>query len=297
MDGIVTVLNTPFTASDAIDTDGLQRNVAQALDAGVSGFLLGGLAGEVAYLTEHERVRILEATREVVNGQVPVIGGAYGESQAERIRMAGLLIDHGCDGLMASTPYEDAKSFERQIRELAALKPGVLMIQDWDPGGTGIPIHVITDLFASIPEFGWLKIEVVPAGPKYTEVLEKTNGSLKVAGGWAVREMIDALDRGVHAFMPTAMHAIYTTIYTLYKGGRQDDAADLFDRLQPVLNVSNQSLETSIHFFKRLQHAQGTYETDRCRVPFELPHPVVWGEIDAMVELAITIETSLDSSS
>ena len=37
--GIITVLNTPFTADDAIDTEGLRRHVEYALGAGVSGFL------------------------------------------------------------------------------------------------------------------------------------------------------------------------------------------------------------------------------------------------------------------
>jgi len=37
--GIVTVLNTPFTADDKIDIPALKRNAEEALKAGVAGFL------------------------------------------------------------------------------------------------------------------------------------------------------------------------------------------------------------------------------------------------------------------
>ena len=57
MDGIVTVLNTPFTEADVIDVDGLQRNVANALEAGVSGFLVGALVTWVAAGKHRRRVR------------------------------------------------------------------------------------------------------------------------------------------------------------------------------------------------------------------------------------------------
>ena len=45
--GIVTVLNTPFTKYDSIDFDSLERNVNEALKAGVAGFLVPAMAAEV----------------------------------------------------------------------------------------------------------------------------------------------------------------------------------------------------------------------------------------------------------
>jgi 4-hydroxy-tetrahydrodipicolinate synthase len=80
-------------------------------------------------------------------------------------------------------------------------------------------------------------------------------------------QMIEALDRGVHGFMPTAMHEIYTRIYSLYTQGDRPAAQALFERLLPVLAFSNQHLDISIHFFKRLLHAEGIYTTPRTRSP------------------------------
>lgn len=99
------------------------------------------------------------------------------------------------------------------------------------------------------------------------EVLEAAAGKLHVSGGWAVMQFIEALDRGVHAFMPTGMHEIYTSIYSLYQKGRRDEAIRLFEKIVPVLAFSNQHLDISIHFFKRLLYKQGVFSTPRVREP------------------------------
>jgi dihydrodipicolinate synthase/N-acetylneuraminate lyase len=87
--------------------------------------------------------------------------------------------------------------------------------------------------------------------------------------------MIEALDRGVHAFLPTGLHELYVRIYRLYVQGRRREAETLFQRLLPILAFSNQHLDISVHFFKRLLHAEGTYATDRVRppiLPFDAVH-------------------------
>ncbi len=96
--------------------------------------------------------------------------------------------------------------YETEVWSVANQKPGFLMLQDWDFGGYGLSVKLVKKLFEDIDVFQSLKIEVVPAGVKYTEVWEATDGKLHLAGGWAVTQMIEALDRRVHAMMPTAMH-------------------------------------------------------------------------------------------
>ena len=130
-----------------------------------------------------------------------------------------------------------------------------------------LPLNLILKLFHEFDAFRAIKIEVVPAGVKYSEVLEATEGKLHVSGGWAVQTLIEALDRGVHAFMPTAMHEVYTNIYSLYQKGDRDAALRLFEKIQPVLAFSNQHLDISIHFFKRLLWRQGIYPTPNVREP------------------------------
>ncbi|MCK5008719.1 MAG: hypothetical protein KAR73_15100, partial [Spirochaetales bacterium] len=199
-----------------------------------------------------------------------------------RKQHAATLIELGCDGVLASIPFQDEAQYERDARELDALKPGFLMLQDWDFQGYGLPISLISRLFEEVESFRCLKVEVVPAGVKYSEVLEATEGRLHVSGGWAVMQIIEALDRGVHAFMPTGMHELYTRIYSLYQAGQREEARVLFEQLLPVLAFANQHLDISVHFFKRLLYRQGIYSTPRVRqpiLPFDEVHERVAEEL------------------
>lgn len=331
--GIVTVLNTPFTEDDRIDLESLRRNVIRATDAGVAGFLVPALAGEVGQLKQEERVAIVRTVLETVwthrkrqiprgevnlppkkstgqpcNGEgqakipqdssVPfrgpwVIGGATAKEGRERLSAAEALLQLGCDGILSWIPYSSDAGYEKDVKELASLKPPFLMLQDWDPSGPGLPINLVRRLFEEVEVFKALKIETMLAGPKYTAVLGATGGRLHVSGGWAVTQMIEALDRGVHAFMPTGMHEIYCEIFRRYDAGNRLGATELFRKILPVLAFSNQHLDLSILFFKRLLWREGTYATPRCR---ELQHQ--WDRYqeriaDELIQLAM--ETAIIS--
>ncbi|NHN31785.1 dihydrodipicolinate synthase family protein [Paenibacillus agricola] len=278
MDGIVTVLNTPFTDKDTIDIPSLRKHVHYALDAGVAGFLVPAMASEVGKLSDLERKLMVETVVSEVKGEVPVIGGASAQTSEQRRGYAKQLIELGCEGVLVSFNYDNDQQYEQDVREIAELKPGFLMIQDWDFQGFGVPVPLISRLFKEIDEFQSLKIEVVPAGVKYSQVIDATSGQLHVAGGWAVSQLIEGLDRGVNAFMPTGMHEIYVRIYSLYRQGDRAAAKRLFNRLLPVLSFSNQHLDISIHFFKRLLAAQHIYTTKRVRepiLPFDAYHEIL----------------------
>lgn len=292
--GIVTVLNTPFSDDDRVDADALARNVEYALESGVAGFLVPAMASEVYRLRPDERALLVRTTLETVRGRVPVIGGASAATETERLEAARRWIELGCDGVLVSIPYQDDGDYMRQVKTLARLQPGFLMLQDWDAQGYGLPLPLILNLFERVDAFKSIKIEVVPAGVKYTQVLDSTGGELHVAGGWAVTQMIEALDRCVHTLMPTGLHPIYTRIYSLYQAGKRAEAVALFRRLQPILMFSNQHLDISIHFFKRLLHRQGIYPTDRVRqpiLPFDCYHARIADELIAeALELSREVE-------
>ena len=217
-------------------------------------------------------------------GRAVVIGGASAASGAERVRLARQLVGAGCDGVLVSIPYEDDQQYSATVREVADTAPPFLMLQDWDPHGYGVPVATLVKLFETVESVRAIKVEVVPGGRKYSELLAATDGRLHVSGGWAVMQMIEALDRGVHAFMPTALHAVYVRIYRLYTAGDRQVARDLFEKLLPVLAFANQHLDISIHFFKRLLHAQGIYPTSAVRppiLPFDAAHERVAQELIA----------------
>ena len=269
------MLNTPFSSTGELDAPALRRHVGIALVAGVSGFLAPAMASEVDKLSARERKLFVETVLAEVKGRATVIGGASASSGAERVRLAKELTKVGCDGVLVSIPYENDRQYLDDVREVADAGPPFLMLQDWDPRGFGVPVSTLVEVFEKVEAVRAVKVEVVPAGRKYSELLDATGGSLHVSGGWAVMQIIEALDRGVHAFMPTALHSIYVRIYNLYTSGRREAARGLFEKVLPILAFANQHLDVSIHFFKRLLFAQGIYPTPAVRepiLPFEDVH-------------------------
>ncbi len=293
LDGIIAVANIPFTEGYRIDIDSLIKSIRYALDSGVSGILVPAMASEIDKLTRGERDTIIGTVLNTVGGKIPVIGGASAPTREDRLYYVEKLIDMGCNGILVNIPYRNDESFKESIYEIDRLHPPLLMIQDWDFGGYGIPLNVITELFEKVESFKSLKIEVVPSGVKYTEVIRATAGKLHVAGGWAVMQMIEALDRGVNSLMLTGMYEIYVTIFNRYRKGDREGAKNLFNRVLPVLAFSNQHLDISIHFFKRLLYKQRIFSTPLVRkpcLPFDEYHVRI---ADEMIELVEEIASSL----
>jgi len=291
--GIVTVLNTPFTTDDKIDFNALKYNVNEALNAGVAGFLVPAMASEVCKLSVTERLNMVTAVLETVGDQVPVIAGVGETDLLKSKKILSSYLDLGCRNVLFQIPYKNEETFRDHFMELAALDPEMIMLQDWDASGYGLADTLICDLFENVEAFRCLKIETVPAGIKYSRILELTEGKLNICGGWAVSQMTEGLRRGVHAFMPTGMHYIYTSIYKLYNEGQQEKAEELFRKILPILAFSNQHLDISIHFFKRLLFRQGIYPTPNVREPI-LPFDKLHQEIaDRHIELIMQLEEQI----
>jgi dihydrodipicolinate synthase/N-acetylneuraminate lyase len=296
LQGIVTVLNTPFTSNDKIDMAALRDHVKEAINAGVSGFLVPAMAAEVYKLSEVERMDMVSTVLETVAGRVPVIAGAGETDFSKSKKLLKAYIGLGCENVLFQIPFENEKQFRKHFMALAELGPEMIMLQDWDATGYGLPYELICDLFTNVEAFRCLKIESVPAGIKYSRILELTEGRLNISGGWAVTQMLEGLRRGVHAFMPTGMHYSYTAIYNYYVSGNFEEAEKLFVQILPILAFSNQHLDISIYFFKQLLYRQGIYPTANVRKP-SLPFDFIHQEIaERHIDTIMKIEANLKSS-
>ncbi len=265
--GIVTVLNTPFNHDNQIDLNALTRNVEEALIAGVAGFLVPAMASEVGKLSHTEKLDMVGQVLQTVDGKVPVFVGTAAGSVEDSAKLMKSYLEIGCRNTLIQLPFTSENQFKKDFAYLADLGAETIMLQDWDASGYGLSNDLIMDLFETVPAFRCLKVETVPAGIKYSKMIELTQGKLHVSGGWAVSQMPEGLRRGVHAFMPTGMHWIYAAIYREFQQGKEVDAVKLFNEILPVLAFSNQHLDISIHFFKRLLWKQGLYPTPNVREP------------------------------
>ena len=291
--GIITVLNTPFKPDGSLDLLSLRKNIQEAINAGVHGFLIPAMASEVCKLSQKERIALVETTLHITNGRIPVFAGMGEKNLTQSRRLLKSYKALGCREFLFNIHFRNEDQFKYHFLKLAELEPEEIMLQDWDISGYGLPGHLILELFNEVENFRCLKVEVVPAGLKYSQILKLTRGKLHISGGWAINHMLEGLQRGVHAFMPTGMHYIYTQIYNYYVSGNLPDAEKLFSEVIPVLVFSNQHLDISIHFFKRLLYEQRIYSTPLVRQP-SLPFDEIYEEITRkLIKKVISIEDEI----
>jgi len=296
--GILGVVQTPFQEDGAIDWPSLARLLADGVAAGVDGLLVPAVASENAWLSFDEKVTLAARVQRLVPAALPVFWGAGAFDVAEIAAIAAAATRAGAAGLLVAVPpalYADQTQITPYFASIARQVELPLMVQDLQFNGPGMTIETIVTLCAAVAQVRYLKIETAPAGPKYSAVLAATGGRIHVSGGWAVPQMIEALDRGVHAMIPEcSMLRIYKAIDRLHRSGQRAAARRIFDRLTPVLAFTNQELGVSIRFFKRLLVRKGIFTTAHCRLPgsdFD-----VWQERIAaeLIETVLSLESDLN---
>lgn len=276
--GVVVSLNTPFDSRGRIDFDSMGRLIEMHLKAGCRGFLSPAQAGEVTALTVNERIEIIRFVHKHINNRAAFMACATSPNEEESLTIAGAAVAAGCSVVLAEVPApfrRDRAATLNFCRSIAQIGMPVLAIQDLDWEGPGLDIDWIVQLLDNIETFRCLKIEVRPAGPKYTQVIEAARGRLTVAGGWAADQMIEALDRGVDIIMPTAMTSLYARVMESYWAGDREAASAAFRAILPVLAFTRQHLDISIQFYKRLMVRRGIFKTTHTRkqcLPYDRYH-------------------------
>ena len=275
MYGIVPSLNTPFDVSGALDLSSLSKLVEHTVKTGCGGMLGLAIAGEHDTLSYQEKICFIYTVVKQNQGRIPFICNVTSTSVTETLNLtiaaAAVRVDGICVQLPPSLNLEEKLSL---LKELEKESPDIIMVQDLDWSSGGLTLEEIVFLYRRIEKFKWLKIETSQAGPKYSAVKDATEQGMKVCGGWAVTQLMDAMARSVDAFIPTGLEFIYVAIYHAYQGGEEQKARALFESILPILNFSNQHIDISIKFFKNLRVHEGLFESDYCRSPSAVFDPV-----------------------
>ena len=270
MRGIIPSLHTPFNEKNKIDIPSLRKLIDHTIATGCTGMLVGAVAGENSSLTFDEKNILLNECVTYNKNRIPIIVSCTAKNQKERITLSKNAKELGADWILCQTPENIfGNELVECFNEIAENGPDNLMIQDLSWTDYGMRDEDILILFKNIDKFKSLKIEVLNSGPKYTKILDITNHQLHLSGGWAIMGMIEALNRGVHAFIPSTMEVIYNKIYNLYSEKKFESARKLFAQIMPVLSFTHQHIDISIKFSKMLRVKEEIFNTNFCREPIK----------------------------
>ena len=286
--GVIASIATPFAADGSLDRASLRKYVGYCIACGVTGILTPAFAGEVNELTEPERLAVVETVLDEAAGRVPVIGCATALTQDRRLQGARSLLAAGCDAILVHVAHEPAVDMRGNVMAVADLQPKLLMVQDADNQGPGLPVELIARLHAEVPSFRWIKVEVVNRCRKFPQIREAAGPGLRI--GTAGLQMIEALDRGVDAYMPTIMLDVYDEVFRLHGVGRRAEAVALFERLLPIIMFPYS--HAPLPFNKRLLVRLGLFASEAVRRAGETLDAVEDRLADELVERAVQLTRS-----
>ncbi len=246
LEGVYSVLPTPFRAGGEVDHASLARVVDLAINAGVDGVTALGVTGEAARLGDRERTAVVESVVRQVDGRCRVVVGTSADGLricVERSQEARAL---GASAIMVSPPRAatlNSESVVNHFRSVAEAVDLLIVIQDCPPlSGFAMEAGLLARIAREVPAARTIKLEDPPTPFKTTRIL-KAAGETKVAilGGLGGVFLLEELLAGAAGVMtgfgfPEAL----VRIVSLFKSGQTDEAADLFFTFLPLMRFEYQ---------------------------------------------------------
>ena len=271
--GICPIVAAPFTDNGEVDYESLDKLVKHLLNGGCHAVTLFGIAGEYYKLSDDEREKMAQVTIKAakeVGGKTII--SVTDHSTEVAVKRAKQFEEMGADCLMLLPPFflkPGAKYLYEHMKAIANAVDIPIMAQ-YAPEQTGvtIPPETFCKLEKECPNMIYYKIECKPAGPYVTNLMNLTDGKMKIFVGNAGFQLIECMDMGAIGAMPgCSMYDVYLDIYNHYVDGDREKAIQLHNKLLPMLNHIRQNVEQIISFEKRILKRRGIIASDYCRKP------------------------------
>jgi 4-hydroxy-tetrahydrodipicolinate synthase len=239
--GVFPVLPTPFHNDGSVDPEALARLVDFAVEAGADGIVYPGMASEVETLTPDERLRMVEALGQALDGRRPYIVGASAADPAAAAARAEEGRLQGAKAAMIMAPAAAGADPAAQIaffQAVAAATSLPIMLQNApQPMGAGLSPETVAEIAAAVPAIRYVKEETLPCGQNLTRILAASAGRLDgVFGGAGARYLMDEVARGAAGTMPAAeLTDVHVAIMQAHRAGNASGARRLYSRTLPLL--------------------------------------------------------------
>jgi 4-hydroxy-tetrahydrodipicolinate synthase len=272
LEGVYSVLPTPFTANGDLDEASLRKVVDLFIKAGVNGVTALGVTGEVARLDDAERRRVLEIVTSHVNGRIGVVAGTTAEGTRTCITYSRDALAAGATAVMVSPPRMLKLNSEAVVRHYKALAEAVdieIVVQDYPPiSGFAMEPALLARIAREIPRARTIKLEDPPTPFKTSRIIEACGDiPVRIFGGLGGVFLLEELLAGATGAMTGfAYPEILVKIVSLYRAGRVDEAAEVFYRAVPLMRFEFQE-GIGMAIRKEVLHRRGALASPATRAP------------------------------
>ena len=272
LEGVYSVLPTPFSTNGDMDEASLRRVVDLFIGAGVNGVTALGVTGEVARLEDHERRRVLEIVVDQVRGRIGVVAGTTADGTRTCISHSRHAKEAGATAVMVSPPRMPKLNSEAVVRHYTALAEAVdieIVVQDYPPiSGYAMEPALLARIATQVPAARTIKLEDPPTPFKTSRILEAAGATeVRIFGGLGGVFLLEELAAGATGAMTGfAYPEILVQIVRRFRAGAVDEAADLFYRAVPLMRFEFQE-GIGMAIRKEVLHRRGVLASPSTRAP------------------------------
>ena len=238
---LLTAMVTPFNADGSVNCEAAADFAEWLLANGSDGLVVEGSTGEAATMFMDEKIAVLKAVVERVNGRAPVIVGAGTNCTASTLELINAVEACGVDGLLVVGPYYNKPTQEGYYQHFAAVaKSTNLPIIVYNvPGRTGSNIEpkTVARLAAEFPNIVAVKeaagnvaqtAELFRVLPENVTIYSRDDG--------LVLPFMAVGARGVISVLGNIGGQMLQDVMQLYSEGKVAEAAELNKKLVPLAN-------------------------------------------------------------
>jgi 4-hydroxy-tetrahydrodipicolinate synthase len=272
LEGVYSVLPTPFDRQGDVDEASLRRVIDLFVAAGVNGVTALGVTGEVARLDDGERRRVLEIVVEHVGGRIGVVAGTTADGTRSCINFSTHARESGATAVMVSPPRMPKLNSDAVLRHYAALSEAVdieIVVQDYPPiSGYAMEPALLARIARELPRARTIKLEDPPTPFKTSRILEAAGDvEVRIFGGLGGVFLLEELLAGATGAMTGfAFPEVLVAIVRLYRAGKVDEAAEVFYRAVPLMRFEFQE-GIGMAIRKEVLHRRGALASPATRAP------------------------------
>ena len=264
--GVMPAITTPFTENLQVDHGFLTRHCRWLLDNGCTGIVALGSLGEGAALSFEEKMHLLRACVNAIQGRAPVVASISSLTTGEAVDLAKAAAELGCEGLMVLPPYVykgDWREMKTHVSAVFRASPLSCMLYN-------NPVAYGTDF---LPEQIW---ELAGEHENFAAVKESSTDVRRVS---AIRALLDrrleilvgvddaileAISVGATGWVAGLANALPRESVDLFNfgiNGESDKAFELYRWFLPLLRM-----DTTPHFVQLIKLVQQEVGMGNARV-------------------------------
>jgi 4-hydroxy-tetrahydrodipicolinate synthase len=234
---------TPFKNDGSLDIKQLEVHTDRLIEKGVEYLVALGTTAETPTLSKAEKLKIIEVTRKVNNGRVPMVVGAGGNDTAEVISWIREIGSEGIDAYLSVAPYYNKPSQQGMKAHFSAIAANAelpLVLYNV-PGRTGSNIAAETTLELA-HELGSRIAAVKEASGDLSQIMriikDKPEGFQVLSGDDALTLALVSLGgSGVISVIGNALPDLFSTMVREALAGDLEAARDKHYRILPFIDL------------------------------------------------------------